>query len=165
MASPVTTLPLDPARAVDVLQLVSDVVDPVHESASIHLELGLARSPRADTASLLGERTTGAAKSGQPVLQKRELDLGLAFGRASVLGEDVQNDRGSVDRGASEDLLQVALLSRREVVLEDHRVRVDRQTDLAQLVDLSRTEERGGIGSVTTLNDARHHVGAGGVNQ
>ena len=75
------------------------------------------------------ERAAGAAKPRQSVLQERELDLGLALGGARVLGEDVEDDRGAVDRRAPEDLLEVALLGGREIVFEHHRVRVDREAD------------------------------------
>ena len=73
----------------------------------------------------------------------------LPSGRAGVLGEDVQDHRGAVDRGASEDLLQVALLGRREVVFEDHRVRVDAR-------DRSRATRRPCPNRGTWRGRARH---------
>ena len=108
-------------------ELRANVVNALDETAAIDFELGLAGTPGADATGLLGERATRAAKTRQAVLEQRELDLGLAFRRARVLGEDVENDRRAVDRRAPEDLLKVALLGRREVVLEDHGVGVNRE--------------------------------------
>jgi hypothetical protein len=105
-------LALHVARAIDLFQLASDGVDSIHQSTSVGLELGLARSPGADAALLLGERTAGAPQTGQSVLQQRQFHLGLAFRSACVLREDVQDHRGAVDRRSPEDLLQVALLGR-----------------------------------------------------
>ena len=140
-------------------------VDAVDESATVRLQLGLARTPRADATGLLGERPPGAAQSRQPVLQEGQFHLRLALGSAGVLREDVEDHRGAVDGRSTEDLLQVALLGRREVVLEDDGVGVDREADLAQFLHLARPEERGGIGRVTTLDYARDDVGARGVDQ
>ena len=72
--------------------------------------------------------TAPAAQAGQPVAQQGQLHLGPALGGAGVLGEDVEDHRGAVDGRPAEDLLQVALLGRGELVVEDHGVGVDRQT-------------------------------------
>ena len=48
---------------------------------------------------------------------------------------------------------------------EDHGVRVERETDLAQFLHLARAEERRGVGCVAALHDARDDVGAGRVDE
>ncbi len=53
-----------------------------------------------------------APQARQPVAQERQLHLGLAFLGAGVLGEDVEDHRRAVDGGATQDLLEVALLGR-----------------------------------------------------
>jgi len=73
--------------------------------------------------------------------------------------------RGAVDRRATEDRLEVALLRRRQVVLEDHGVGVDGQADLAQLWTLPEPRNVAGSGDVATLDDASDDVGPGGINQ
>ena len=65
-----------------------------------------------------------APQPGQAVAEQGQLDLGLALLAAGVLGEDVEDHRGAVDGGAPEQLLQVALLRRRELVVEHDRVAV-----------------------------------------
>jgi hypothetical protein len=125
------TVTLHAACAVDLLEFATDGVNAVDEASTVGFELGLARSPGPDATGLLGERPARSTKSRQPVLQEGQLNLRLALGGAGVLGEDVEDHRGPVDRGAPEDLLEVALLRRREIVFEDHGVRIECETDLA----------------------------------
>ena len=66
---------------------------------------------------------------------------------------------------AAEHLLEVVLLRRRELVLEHHRVGVDRQADVSQLVDLALADEPRVIGRVAALHHPAGLVGAGGVDQ
>jgi hypothetical protein len=82
-----------------------------------------------------------------------------------VLGEDVEDHRGAVERGATEQLLQVELLRRRQLVVEHHGVGVDREAQLAQLLDLALADEPGVVGCVATLHQAAGFVGAGGVDE
>ena len=88
--------------------------------------------PGADAAALLRQLGGGAAaQPGQAVAQQGQLDLRLALEGVGVLGEDVEDHRGAVDRRAPEQLLQVVLLRRRELVVEHDRVGVDGQAQLA----------------------------------
>ena len=75
-----------------------------------------------------------AAQAGQAVAQQGQLDLGLALERVGVLGEDVEDHRGAVDGRAPEQLLQVVLLGRAELVVEHDGVGVDREAQLVQLL-------------------------------
>ena len=67
-----------------------------------------------------------AAQARQPVAQLRELDLHHALLARRVLGEDVEDQRDAVDDVDREQLLEVALLRGRELVVEDHDVDVER---------------------------------------
>ncbi len=158
--------------AVDVAQLALELVDATHETAAIDLELGLARTAGADArparrhaTGLLRQRPSLATEARQPVAQQRQLDLRLALLAVGVLGEDVEDHRGAVDGGAAQQLLEVELLRGRQLVVEHHGVGVDRERDLAQLLRLALAHVGGGIGTVTTLHDARHLVGARGVDE
>ena len=73
-----------------------------------------------------------AAQARQPVAQLRELDLHRAFLARRVLGEDVEDQRDAVDDVDREQLLEVALLRGRELVVEDHDVDVERVRRLAR---------------------------------
>jgi hypothetical protein len=73
----------------------------LEDAAAVDLELRLARAePRAEPTALSRQLRAPASESGQPVPQERQLDLGAALLRAGVLGEDVEDDRGAVDRRA-----------------------------------------------------------------
>ena len=102
---------------------------------------------------------------GQPVAQQGQLDLGLALLAGGVLGEDVEDHRGAVDGRAAEDLLEVALLGRAELVVEDDGVAVDRLRRVAQLLGLALADVGGRVGRLAALHDAVDHVGAGRVDQ
>src|SRR3546814_6353790 len=116
---PATTLRLALGRAVlvDLAELGLELVDPSLDAASIDLELGLAGAAGTDagttgghSAALLRERRALAADAREPVLEQRQLDLGLALHAVGVLGEDVEDHRRAVDGGAPEQLTEVALL-------------------------------------------------------
>ena len=69
-------------------------------------------------------------KARQPVAQEGELNLGATFGSAGVLSKDVENHRRTIDCRPSEDLLEVALLCRTQIVVEDHRVDIMDEAEL-----------------------------------
>jgi len=171
---PATTPALALGRAVpaDVLQFGLELVDAPHQATSIDLELRLARSTRTDArragghaARLLRQLLALAPQTRKSVPQQRQLDLGLALLAVCVLGEDVENHRRAVDGRAAEHFFEVELLCRRQLVVEHDGVGVDGQRDLAQLVDLAFADVGCGIRTVAPLHDARHLVGAGGVDQ
>ena len=64
-----------------------------------------------------------------------------------------------------EQLLEVELLGGRQVVVEHDRVGVDRQAQLAQLVDLALADVPRVVGRVAPLHEATDDVGAGGVDE
>jgi len=136
-------------------------------AAPVDLDLRLAATePGAHTAALLGKLGLGAAtQSWVPVAQERKLDLRLAFERAGILGEDVEDHRGAIDRRAAEQLLQVELLRRGQLVVEHNRVGVDLEAEIAQLFGLALADEPGVIGMVAALHETPDLVGTGGVDE
>ena len=115
------------------LQVALELGDAAHDPPPVDLELGLAAAePGADAAALLRQVGVRAApQARQPVAQQRQLDLRLALERVGVLGEDVEDHRGAVDRRAAEQLLEVELLGRRQLVVEHDGVGVDGEAQLA----------------------------------
>ena len=161
------TLALQRAGRRQILQVGLELGDPAHDPPAIDLELGLAAAePGADTASLLRQLGGRAAtESRQAIAQQRQLDLRLALERVGVLPEDVEDHRRAVDRGAAEQLLEVELLRGRQLVVEHDGVGVDGDTDLPQLLGLALADEPRVVGLVASLHEARHFVGAGGVDE
>ena len=157
--------PLQRPRPLDLAQLLLELVHPAHEAPAVDLELGLAGAAGADATRLLAERRAPAAQPGQAVAQQCELDLGLALGAPGVLGEDVEDHRGPVDGGAAEELLEVAVLRRRQLVVEDDGVGVELPAQSGDLLGLAPADEGGGVGRVAPLHHAAHDVGARAVDQ
>ena len=165
MAAASTRPPLDLPGPLHLAQVVLQPVHAADQPPAVHLELGLTGPPGADATGLLAEPEASAPQAGQPVAQQGQLHLGLALGAPGVLGEDVEDHRGAVDGGAAEQLLEVALLGRAELLVEDHGVGVDRTDRLGQLVHLAPPDEGGRVGSVAPLDDPGDHVGPGRVDQ
>ena len=134
------------------------------DAPSVHLQLGFARSPGADPTGLLAERPA-PAQAGQPVAELSQLHLGLSLLAAGVLGEDVEDHRGAVDGGAAEDLLQVELLGRAQLIVEHHGVGVRLFAHFEDLVNLAFADVGGRIGGAAALDQATHLVGPGGVDE
>jgi hypothetical protein len=101
----------------------------------------------------------------QPVAQQGQFHLGLALGAAGVLGEDIEDHRGAVDGGAAEQLLQVAVLGRRELVVEDDGIGIEGAAQRGDLLRLPAPHEGGRVGGVAPLHYAADHVGPGAVHQ
>src|SRR5690606_27806452 len=109
----VAGLALGVAVAGHLTQVGLQLVDPAQDPAPVDLELGLtgataSAEAAAGATGLLGQRPALAPQPGQAVAVHGQLDLGLALLAGGVLGEDVEDDRGAVDGGAAELLLQVA---------------------------------------------------------
>ena len=82
-----------------------------------------------------------------------------------VLGEDVEDQRDAVDDVDLEQLLEVALLRGRELVVEHDEVDVERLGELLQLLRLARTDVGGGVGRVASLQHELDRIGARGVDE
>ena len=113
------------ACSAQLSQLALELRHAPQQPPTVDLELRLARSARSDAARLLAEALAPPAQSGQAVAQLGQLDLSLALLGARVLGEDVEDHGGAVDGRAPKDLLEVAALRGRQLVVEHNRVGVD----------------------------------------
>jgi hypothetical protein len=119
----------DRAVGANVCELPLQRGDPVAGQPTVGLDLRLAGSPGTDTAvdstgSEALEVRPQPAHPRQVVLELSELDLELALGAVGMVGEDVEDDRRAVDHRNPELGLEVALLSRRQLVVAGHQVRV-----------------------------------------
>ena len=146
-------------------KLPFEAVDPPGHPPPVDLALGLTRAPGADAAGLLAEPGAHPPEPGQAVVEQGQLDLRLALRTVGVLGEDVEDHRRAVDGGATQQLLEVELLGRCELVVEHDRVAVRLEGHGLQLVDLAPADVVGGVGRVPALDDPGDHVGAGGVDE
>ena len=149
----------------DAHQVLFEPADPAHEAPSVDLELGLARASCSDTAGLLAEGPARAPQARKAVAQLCQLDLGPAGQAAGVLGEDVEDHGGAVERGTLQDRLEVALLRRGEFVVEHDGVGVVVLGDVADLGGLAAAHVGGDVGGIPTLKHPGHRIGTSRVNQ
>ena len=148
-----TLCPLGRSVLVHLPQISLEPVHPPHQPPPIDLELGLTRSPRPDATRLLRQAMAASAQPGKAIAKQRELDLCPAFWAPCVLGEDVEDHRSAIDGGATEDLLEVPLLRRAQIVIEHHRVDIVDEAELVELLGLSRAEERRRVRVILSLDD------------
>src|SRR3990170_4036461 len=100
--------------------------DAASNLAAIDLELGFSWPAQSDApAGLPRQVRPGPCQSREPVLILGELDLERTFAALGVLSKDVENEGGPVD---DPDIFvhhafQLALVSRRKLVVEDDDVR------------------------------------------
>jgi len=99
------------------------------------------------------------------VLDARELDLKLALAALRALREDLEDEvRAVVDRNLPASI-EVALLHRRERVVEDDDVRARALDALGDLVGLAGADAQCGIRTGTTGGDAIDRVETGREGQ
>ena len=115
---------------------------------------------------MLGQLRFGATtQTWEPISQQRQFDLCLALQGVRVLAEDVEDHRGAVQRRAPEQLLQVELLARLQLVVEHHGVGVDGEAELMQLLGLALADVPGVVGRISPLHHPADFVSPGRVDQ
>ncbi len=82
-----------------------------------------------------------------------------------MLAEDVEDQRDAIDDVALQQLLEVSLLCRRQLVVEDDQVDVERVGEDTKLVGLARTDIGRGIGRRAALQDHLDGIGARRVGE
>ena len=94
------------------------------EQPAVGLELGLARPAQADAALLSLEVGPAAHQARRQVLELGQFDLQLALEGARAQREDIQDQAGAVDDPALQRPLEIALLRRAQVVVDQHQAGV-----------------------------------------
>ena len=132
------------AGAAHLVQLDLQLDDAVGDQAAVELDLGLAGAAgRAGAAALPLEVGPGADEAGLLVVQPRQLDLQPAFLGPRAAAEDLEDQAGAVDDLAVPGLFQIALLHRRQLVVDDHGLGLGGADQGGQLIHLARTEQGG----------------------
>ena len=158
-------LTLQPPMHLHAVELPANLHHLPSNRPAVGLELGLARSARADAAPQPLEVRPLADEPRQQVGELRELDLQLALARARALGEDVEDQRRPVDDLDAEHLGDVALLDRRERIVGDEEHRGGLARRLPDLVDLAAAEEEPRRRRGPVLRDPAHDGAAGRGHQ
>ncbi len=104
---------------------------------------------------------TAAAPPGGEMFQLREFDLQLALRTLRPQGEDIEDQAGAIDDTALQFALEVALLRRRKLVVEDDEFAFVCGNRGADFLHLPLAGESRGIGTVAASEDdiADHRPG------
>ncbi|GBE20813.1 hypothetical protein BMS3Bbin01_00153 [bacterium BMS3Bbin01] len=118
--------------AVEFCEVVFEASDPLLDSTSVGLQFRLARSACPNASCLPAQSRAASAQARKVVAKQCQFDLKHAGPARGMLGEDVEDQAGSVDDVTAEDCLEVPLLCRCEVVVEDDDVDVETSRLLCQ---------------------------------
>jgi hypothetical protein len=147
------------------LDLALQAGDLVADEAAVGLELRLAGAAGADPPFEALEVGPLAAQSRENVLVLRQLNLETAFLRAGVLREDVEDQRRAIKHLHVERLLEVALLRRRQLIVEDDGGVIEPSPLRDDLRDLAFAYVGGGVAAVQPLRRLADDARSGGVRQ
>ena len=147
-------------NAPDIFDLIFHVPDAPVNLAAVGFELRLARAPGADPATQLRHFDSASAQPGQHVLQLRQLHLQLALTGAGVFGKDIEDELSAVDHSRVNQFLDIALLRRREVVIEKQQIGRNRGHRAGDFFQLSLSHERGRIWTIPMLQEFAGNFGA-----
>ena len=154
-----------PAGLALLLDLLEPPVERLHalgEQAAVGFELCLARTTIADAATALTFEVGPAAhQARRDVLELRELHFELAFVAARALREDVEDQPRAIEHAALDEFFEIALLRRRERMIEQHHVGVVLDRGGANFIGLAAAHEESRIGAIAPPADADHGNGAG----
>ncbi len=127
------------------------------EQATVGFELRLARTTVADAATALTFEVGPAThQARRDVLELRELHFELAFVAARALREDVEDQSRAIEHAAFDEFFEIALLRRRERMIEQHHVGVVFDRGGANLIGLATAHEESRIGAIAPSADAHH---------
>jgi len=129
--------------------------------SAVGLQLRLAGPAGADAAAEPLEVLPQPAHPREVVLELRELHLELALGADGVLGEDVEDQLGTVDDPRGELVLERALLHRAELVVDEQDLRLRRRVRLLQVGELALADVCARIGARTVLHHRPERLDAG----
>src|SRR5205085_12236 len=158
-------LSLGGAMLIDFLEFLFQPRDARANDAAIQLQLRLTDAARSDAARLPLEVSPCFRQSRQHVLELRQLDLRARFAAARTAREDVENQRAPIDHFHLGDLLEIANLRGRKIVVENderHAMTIRKALDLFRF---SFTDERRRIGSRTLGDNRGDDVSARGFDE
>ena len=102
-------------------QITFETCDPLLNAAPINFELCLARTARSNSSRLTRQVGPHPGKTRKKILQLSELNLKTAFPGPRATGENIEDELRAVQDLSTRQLLEIASLCRRKLVIEDQR--------------------------------------------
>ncbi len=121
-----SAVPMQAAGSRHLFEALAQGHDPLSNAAAIDFQLGLSGAARTDTSAQPRQVLPMAGQARQEVLELGQLDLQLARLRTSTPGEDIQDELSSIDDFDVEPVLEIPLLRRSELVVENYECGPDR---------------------------------------
>src|SRR5262249_9017639 len=144
----------------------------VADAAAIRFQFLFARPAYADAANSSaafaaqsGHGGSLAGEARQHVVELRKLDLQLAFAAARVSRKDIQNELGTINHTAFGVLLDIALLYRREIAVENNERSLLGVGFGADFVELAPAHEGGRVRRIAKLEHRSRNLRAGAARQ
>ena len=159
-----------------VFQLLFEEGDARSDLAAIDFQLRFAgaaqtharraRSP-CSAAGLPHQVRPTARQPRQPIFVLRQFDLQRAFARVRVLREDIEDQRRPIEhaRLLAQFLLQIALMTRREFVVEQGHLKVQLGLPRLEFFDFAFPDKGCRFNSIEFLRHLADHFQPGGVGQ
>lgn len=138
-------LAMQPARALDLFELATQLGHAVADHPAVGLDLRFAgATEKAEAAALALEMGPAAHQPSCLIIEMRQLDLQSSFGCRGALAENFEDEAGAVDHLDLEPLFQIALLDGREAAIDDQQFGLLILQAVRDDLDLSPAEQRGG---------------------
>ncbi len=146
------------ALHLDLVESLLQLLQALLQQPAVGLQLGLTRATQADgTAAQAVQMGPAADEPGRHVLELGQFDLQLALVTAGALGENVQDQAGTVDHAAAQDALQVALLDRAQGVVDQHQVGLGGSHGGLHFLKLAGADQDRGVGVVNAGVEGGNH--------
>src|SRR3569623_125660 len=142
--------------ALHYFQSYVELIDTMLNQAPVGLELRFARAAQADAALLPSLMGPAAHKARGQVAELCEFHLQLSFEGCGALGLNVEDETGAVLCATFHQLFDIALLSRRQGVIEDHHLRLALFHLNADFLGLAAADEIFGIGGLARTGNQRN---------
>jgi hypothetical protein len=147
------------------IELATQVDQPPLNPPAIRFQLRFARTSCADAAAQLRHGLAPPSEPGQHVFQLRQLHLQLALAGSRVAGKNVQNQLRPVQHQTGELAFQIPQLSRAQIVVENHQVRLVCRGNSGDLFDFSGADQGRRIRLAAPLQHLRHDLAASAFHQ
>src|SRR3569833_1524453 len=151
--------------ALHFFQSFVELIDTMLNQAPGGLERSFARAAQADAALLPFQMGPAAHKSRGQVAELGEFHLQLSFEGCGALGKNVEDETGAVQCATFHQLFDIAVLSRRLGVIEDHHLRRALFHLNADFLGLAAADEIFGIGGRARTGNQPNGLGPRGPDE